>query len=170
MNWNWLRFLQTLAAIAAVLIVSGLTALAAGGLDALEARRMAEWPAVAGRVVVSESATTPFRGRAIRYAPAARIAYEYTVSGIAFTSERVGVDTVQVETASEEGQRRLRDYPAGATVTVYYDPANPAVAVLERERPTAGFVAGLWLIGLGLAVAGARWLLRKRPYQVRSDE
>jgi hypothetical protein len=169
-NWNWLRFLQTLAAIAAVLIVSGLTALAFGALDALEARRMAAWPSVPGRVVASESVVTQFRGRALRYTPAARIAYEYTIGDTVFTSERVGVQTLAVESGSEEGQRRLRDYPASAAVTVYYDPANPAVAVLERAAPTSGFIAGLWLLGLGLAVVVARWLLRNLPYRVASDE
>jgi hypothetical protein len=169
-NWNWLRFLQTLAAIAAVLIVSGLTALAFGALDVLEARRMAAWPSVPGRVVVSESVTTQFRGRALRYTPAARIAYEYTIGDTVFTSERVGVQTLAVESGSEEGQRRLRAYPVGAAVTVYYDPANPAVAVLERDPPTAGFIAGLWLVGLGLAVAAARWLLRQKPYQTPIDK
>jgi hypothetical protein len=170
MNWNWLRFLQTLSAIAAVLIVSGLASLAFGALDALEARRMAAWPSIPGRVVTSESVTTQFRGRALRYAPAARIVYEYTLGDTVFTSERVGVQTLAVESGSEEGQRRLRDYPVGAAVTVYYDPANPAVAVLERETPRDGLVAGLWLISLGLVVAVARWLLRNKPYQAPSDE
>jgi hypothetical protein len=169
-NWNWLRFLQTLSAIAAVLIVSGLAALAFGALDGLEARRMAGWPSVPGRVVASESVTTQFRGRALRYAPAARIVYDYALGDAVFTSERVAVQTLPVETSSEEGQRRLRDYPAGAAVTVYYDPADPAVAVLERDPPRTGYTAGLQLIALGLAVAAARWLLRRKPYQAPSDE
>jgi hypothetical protein len=168
-NWNWLRLLQTLAAIAAVLMVAGLVALAAGAFDALQARRMAAWSPAPGRVVASESVETQFRGRALRYAPAARIAYEYSVAGTVFTSERVGVDTVPVEAGSAEGLRRLRDYPAGAAVTVYYDPADPARAVLERDPPAGAFVAGAWMIGLGLAVAALRRLLRHRPYQ-SSDE
>ena len=51
----------------------------------------------------------------------------------------------------------------GAEVTVYYDPDDPAMAVLERDRPGSAFMAGVALIGMGLAVAAARWLLRRRP-------
>jgi hypothetical protein len=163
MNWNWVRFLQTLEAIAALWIFVGLVALSSGGVQAIEASRMTGWPAAPGRVVTSESVTTAFRGRGLRYAPAARIVYEYEAGGSAHTSERVGVETRPVEAESAEGQRRLRDYPVGAEVTVYYDPDDPAMAVLERGRPGSPFVAGATLIGMGLAVAAARWLLRKRP-------
>jgi hypothetical protein len=163
MNWNWVRFLQTLEAIAALWIFIGLVALSFGGVQAIEAGRMAKWPAAPGRVVASESVTTAFRGLGLRYALAVRIVYEYEVGGTAYTGERVGVETQPVETDSAEGQRRLRNYPVGAEVTVYYDPDDPAAAVLERDRPGSAFAAGAALIGVGLAVAAARWLLRKRP-------
>ena len=165
MNWNWLRFLQTLAAIAVLFIVAGLIALAAGALDYREARAMAAWPGTPGRIVASEVVTAQFRGRALRYAPAVRIAYSYTVDGEVYLSERVGVETLPVEAGDAAGQRLLRDYPLSAAVTVYYDPADPANAVLEREPPTGGFAAGMGLIVLGLVVAGIRWLLRNRPYE-----
>ncbi len=164
MNWAWVRFLQTLEGVAALLITVGLAALAFDGFQALEARRMAGWPAVPGRVVVSEIAPLPFPGRMMRNAPAARIVYEYAVDGVAFTGERVGLPTRPVEAESEEGRRRLQAYPAGAAVTVYHDPADPATAVLERDPPDALFVAGSLAIGAGVVVAAARRLLRRRAY------
>jgi hypothetical protein len=162
-DWNWVRFLQTLEAIAALWIFIGLVALSAGGVQGLEAGRMAEWPAAPGRVVTSESVTTAFRGLGLRYAPAVRIVYEYEVGGTVYRSERVAVEIQPVETDSAEGQRRLRDYPVGTEVTVYYDPDDPAAAVLECGRPGSAFAAGAALIAMGLVVAAARWLLRKRP-------
>jgi hypothetical protein len=46
MNWNRVRFLQTLEAIAALWIFAGLAALSFGGVQAIEAGRAARlWPA-----------------------------------------------------------------------------------------------------------------------------
>lgn len=163
MNMNRYRFLQTLEAIGALLLACGLIALAAGVVGYSATRRMAGWPSAPGRVVLSETYTGEFRGRALRYAPAVRVAYEYTVDSQAFTGERVGQGPVPLEAASAESQRLLRDYPAGAAVTVYYDPADPASAVLERDPPAGTFAAAGWLFVLGLAVLGLRWLLRRWP-------
>lgn len=171
MNMNWYRFLQTLTAIGALLIATGLLALFFGGLDYLEWRRMADWPATPGTVVESEIYTAEFRGRGIRYAPAVRITYTYRVGDNVFRGDRVSIETVLTEAKTAEGQRLLEVYPVGAEVTVFYDPADPATAVLERDPPTSTFVAALQLFALGAAALALRWLWRKRPYEgVTSDK
>lgn len=171
MNMNWYRFLQTLTAIGALFIVAGLLALLFGGLDYLESRRMADWPATPGTVRGSEIYTAEFRGRGIRYAPAVRITYTYRAGDSVFRGDRVGIETVPTEANTAEGQRLLDEYPVGAAVTVYYDPDDPATAVLERDPPKTAFTAAGRLFALGAVTLALRWLWRKRVYGgVTSDE
>jgi hypothetical protein len=95
----------------------------------------------------------------------ARIVYRYQVGETVYESEQVGFETVPVEASSEAGQRLLGQYPAGAQVTVYHDPADPANAVLEREPPAAALRGGVLSAVLGLGVLALRRLWRNRPYE-----
>jgi hypothetical protein len=71
-------------------------------------------------------------------------------------------------TTSDSGTVRelLDKYPAGTEVTVYYDPANPDSAVIERRFDTwlsvfAG-IGGLTALGglLGLVYNTGRWVVQ----------
>ncbi len=57
----------------------------------------------------------------------AEITYTYTVHGQQFTSHRIRNDTFYL---SQE--KKFRQYPTGARVTVYYNPSNPAQSILEK--------------------------------------
>ena len=157
---NRQRLLQTLEAIAALFIVGGLVTFGAGARLHRQATQTAGWPAAPGRIITSEAVTEPLRGRLIRLVPVVHIVYHYQVGQTVYESTRVGVETTAVEAAGEEGQRLLRRYPAGEAVTVYYDPAGPTSAVLERDPPTDALRAGALLIVLGVGVLLLRRLLR----------
>src|SRR5262249_53504023 len=51
--------------------------------------------------------------------------------------------TIGEGTSGEELEEILNRYPAGADVIVYYDPANPQTAVLERDLPLGKLLAGV---------------------------
>ena len=163
MNMNWYRFLQTLEGIVALLFAAGLVALLSGGADLLRARGMAGWPSAPGTVTASETYTAEFRGMGTRRAPAVRVTYDYHVGDAAFAGDRIGIKTAAVEANTAEGRRLLAQYPVGAAVTVYYDPADPATAVLERDTPRTDFVMTAQLFALGAVVLGLRWWWRKKP-------
>ena len=53
-----------------------------------------------------------------------------------------------------KAQAALASYPLGAQVNVYYDPANPADAVLERKAGgnTLAMVLGIILLAISLCL------------------
>jgi hypothetical protein len=80
--------------------------------------------------------------------------YEYTVGGTNYPGRLYTFDT------SKSSDRRwvedaLREFPAGTERVAYYDPENPAVAILQRGISGADitrlmFITPFNLIGLGL--------------------
>ena len=95
-------------------------------------RAASSWAIVQGRVVESrvEPQNEPGGGRpSIRYV--VRIAYEYEVAGKTYRSDRVRFrgSVLHATPATAEAERAR--HPLGSTVTVRYDPARPAAAVLE---------------------------------------
>jgi len=105
-----------------------------------------------GRIIANETVRATQRGRSVTVFDATRIAYRYSVAGPAYESDRVSPAARPVRAASAEGRRRAAAYPLGATVTVYYDPADPARSLLERPPQTAALRNGGLLALLGLAV------------------
>lgn len=111
------------------------------------------WPSTRGRVVEGSirerTIPLPRGGRAVEYH--AILVYEYGVAGGAYRSDRFNVDGPQVFSFRRRAERHLARWPAGAEVTVYYDPARPDRATLSRR---AQGIASLWLaliLGGGVA-------------------
>lgn len=77
------------------------------------------------------------------------VEYEYTVNGKRFTGARISL----AETIPEsEIESILNRYPLGKEVTVYYNPANPRQAVLERDLPVdfgKGLTGAVAVVGGG---------------------
>lgn len=62
-----------------------------------------------------------------------RIIYEYTVFGQMYQSEQIRAgDKFLTMRTSRQAYDLTDRYPVDATVTVYYNPANPAESALER--------------------------------------
>lgn len=111
-----------------------------------KAKASQSWPAAQGRVLSSELAR--IRDTDGTFTEQPRIVYEYAVAGTSFQSTRVSFGG-----ASNIGARKcVERYPAGATVQVFYDPAKPASAVLERKA-NKGIIL-LPLLGAFLLIAG----------------
>ena len=96
-----------------------------------EARRAAQgWSPTSGSVLAS---TIQVRrtGRSRSEIPV--VLYQYEVGGRVFQGKtiRAGERYFNVRLAGQ-AQATIERYPAGATVTVYYDPANPAESALEK--------------------------------------
>ncbi|GAB4495436.1 MAG: DUF3592 domain-containing protein [Anaerolineales bacterium] len=106
-----------------------------------ETQRAKTWQTTSGKITRSETRALKKRDidgkESVRSAPA--IAYEYTVNGKRYQGERISLAEIIPESDIEP---LLARYPVGAQVTVYYDPANPRQAVLERSLP-ADFGKGL---------------------------
>jgi hypothetical protein len=84
----------------------------------------------------------------------ADVTYRYKVQGRDYSSERISLADFSSSTGRAQGI--VDRYPDGATVTVYYNPANPSHAVLERGSTTG--IGVLYLIGGIFAAAGLLFL------------
>jgi hypothetical protein len=130
-----------------ILILFGIWMLYYGGRNVLRANKSKTWPMVQG--VVQNSSVESRRNL-----HTAKVLYDYTVSEKSFT----GMFSSYSSTRSP-AQGIVNRYPKGKTVSVYYNPQNPQVCVLEPGvkgqvliRPGIGFVcmlAGIFLHLLG---------------------
>jgi hypothetical protein len=144
-----------------------------------ESARMAQWPATEGVIVKAKMDSRrvrrsdpllPRRGRHTIYVHSTNIAYEYNVEGQAYVSTSIsrakGFDAL-VESRGQFGGAYqgtwLAKYPEGKRVNVYYDPTDPATAVLERDEPwitylTFAAAVAVALIGLAfISSAREQW-------------
>ena len=102
----------------------------------LKARKVAkqtlDWPGTPGEVTTSwvKKGTTRNRNSY------AIIKYTYMVMGKTYESDKLSVADslgVRLTGPTSSAKRVTEQYPRGSKVTVYYDPQNPAHAVLERN-------------------------------------
>jgi hypothetical protein len=119
----------------------------------LEVRAAREWPATAGKVVISTAEVREVkiidsaREAGFRMEPRnfANVTYEYSVAGKKLRNNRVSIGEDRGDFQIAE---TIAKYPVGAIVTVYYNPRHPNQAVLERDLPK-----GLWgCLGIGTAI------------------
>lgn len=81
------------------------------------------WPHTTG-TVLSSTVQVSRNGNARHEQPL--VLYAYQVDGQVFQGNRV-----RLSGSATSASATVARYPAGAAVTVYYDPANPAVSALE---------------------------------------
>jgi hypothetical protein len=97
-----------------------------------KSRASLSWPRVTGTV---SSAQVVGRSGVYGTSIMAEVIYHYEVNGVPYEGTRIGFNQVFYAT-KEEARAALTPYPANSNVTVSFDPANPADAILAREyRP-----------------------------------
>jgi hypothetical protein len=158
--WVGLIFLP-MAALVLVAVASKL----------LELGRAQSWTQTTGKIVRSEIEARRHRfanePETVKNVPA--VEYEFTADDRKIRGSRIGIGD---DAGGANAEATLARYPVGATVTVYYDPADATQCVLERGGPkgltTAGCVGGLatlavfagaiyWLVVHGPAFIAARF-------------
>lgn len=112
-------FVAPLVAVA----VLGVSWLARSRRPAAARSLAADWPHTSG-TVLSATVQVSQKGAARQETPL--VLYAYQVGDEVFQGNRVRVRGVA------DASGTVSRYPAGACVTVYYDPANPANSALER--------------------------------------
>lgn len=127
----------------------------------LRSRRKAEasqgWPSVPGQVtaaVIKRSVSTDDDGHTqVSYYPA--VEYAYQVGEQSYLGKRLAFGGVMAYKSEARAATVLQRYPAGAQVTVYYDPEKPADAVLERTAGGFkwGLAVGVVCLLLGVCIA-----------------
>jgi hypothetical protein len=110
-------------------------------------RHAASWPSRA-RIVKSQTRAVHRRsgGEVTQVVTAPDIEYEFRRGDRVVRGTRIAVGEIA------DTEAVLNHYPVGATVPVYYNPKNPADALLERDPPFP--VLWLYLIAAAVLLAG----------------
>ncbi len=140
-TWEWIiTSFGLFAGIAGAICTIGISALVIGGIGYLLYRRNQQsmayrqstqaWLNTTGTILMS-SVQTSHSGRSHSTYPV--VVYSYAVNGQSYQSQRIkaGDQFLTVRVAGQ-AQATVARYPIGASVTVYYNPANPAESALER--------------------------------------
>ncbi len=124
-------------------------------------RESRNWPCVEGRITESAVQVTR-RHHSTSYSP--QIAYTYSVLGQAHFSTAVTIGATRTFSSYTKAQAQVAKYPLGQTVSVYYDPQQPAQATLEPGATGGAWATllmgvitggmGVMVLILGLVVAG----------------
>ena len=145
------------AVVAFALAFPGIIAVAAV-VKLIEVRHAASWTETTGRITSSGIATEIREANDMeRKVTVPRIEYEYKVGFHKLVGTRVNFAELIAGVQAKEARAR---FPVGASVPVFYNPANPSEAVLERELPP--YVHAVWgLVAAMVAVIGlaAWWFL-----------
>jgi hypothetical protein len=146
--------------VGGLLMLVGGTIVLAVLLTVWKGHRTRSWTTTFGRVLSSgveetEPVSEEERPSSLGlYQP--KVVYEYEADGKRLTTDAIQVrGNVRTTTTIRHEQGLLGRYPAGESVTVYYNPDKPEEAVLEPGVPRGLFPitvvgAGLFLVGLVL--------------------
>ncbi len=134
-------------------------------IDGLEAR---SWPAVEGSVVSTRVLTKTLMQQQSDFSESRRearrsyfpeITYRWTVDGRGHTGSRYALGESHPDYKHREDAREAaRRFPPGRAIDVYYDPADPSSAVIDRSLKLGAFVPlPLGLFFLAAGVVGLRF-------------
>jgi len=122
------------------------------------------WPATSARIIKSE--VRKKRGMededgSANYLYVPYTEYEYEVGGVIYTSKKFSFGSHPSFSQQAKAHTYLAQYPLEASVNVYYDPANPQEAVLERIARSSklGMIMGIVMLVVGLGTLAFMMIL-----------
>jgi len=128
--------------------------------QSIRSRQKAEvsqsWPATSGQITdarVAHHTSTDSEGdRSDHYTP--KVSYTYQASGQTYEGSKIGFGMQQSFGSAAKAQATLARFPMGGQVAVYYDPNNPAEAVLERKAggSTMSLILGIVFLLVSLCL------------------
>jgi|SRR3954447_6492053 Protein of unknown function (DUF3592) len=129
---------STIGEVGLVLFVLGLFGTVTAWLDCRKGIRSSSWPAVPGKIIHSHTKKVKVGGSSVGQSNAPKlttyrpqIIYSYEVSGVRLAGRRIQFASEPHTRMRSKVEDSVSEYPAGSTVTVYYDPAKPAESVLK---------------------------------------
>lgn len=154
---------QSAETLGILLLLTGAAVAGWGALAIARASETRSWQAAAGSVEdVSLGVETVgySAGRTSNrpvFSLRCHVTYRYTVNGAELTSDQLDTGPAGRRNARRDCAR----YTVGRPVTVYYDPAAPSSAVLERGIPASAVIAlAVGLVGVFMGVARQGWVQR----------
>jgi hypothetical protein len=112
----------------------------------------ANWPSTTGSITrssVAESVSTSNDDNITHYYP--QVTYTYQVAGTTFEGKHIMFGAVE-SGSHTKAQATIALYPVGKSVSVYYNPADPKEAVLERQSKSSNIMLILGIVFLVMAL------------------
>ena len=118
----------------------------------LKVQESTSWETVVGEISKAELLTRAGIDERNRYVPS--IHYRYQVGDQSFEGDQIAIGGDYQFKFLSQAEDKLRHYLSGSEVTVFYNPENPAEAVLEREVASTqgGLIVGILLTVLMLCL------------------
>ena len=130
-----------------------------------QARACARWPVAPGKILAAhrdvqllendDDRRGGARGKPYDTFFGATVSYAYRVGGRDYRSTRLYVGRPVLSGSPKAAEAIIAKYPPGATVSVFYNPANPAEAMLEPlnfASANLALIAAIGFAGPGLLV------------------
>jgi Protein of unknown function (DUF3592) len=127
-------------------------------------RESEHWPVADGKVLASIVAKKSYPPTGIFHVP--RVRYSYAVAGQHYEGDVICPGIEQFGLGSElQAHAKADQYPVGENVSVHYDPADPAVAVLETTQIGAArnIFGGAIAMALGIFIFGLAVVISALP-------
>jgi hypothetical protein len=116
-------------------------------------RASRHWPTAEGVVIAAATMTAPNPGRNLSkelFWP--QVTYAYQVGGQHYTAQRIAWHERPFQSGGE-ALKFIARYPVEAQVPVYYNPANPALAVLNPDSGKSAVPESIGCIGVALLLS-----------------
>ncbi len=123
-----------------------------------QVRAASRWPSAPGEIVSAHASAGEVTTHHATYYENedkterrnfARITYRYKVAGKQYTCSRLSVGE---DLGNDDVEGKLKRYPVGRAVEVFYNPADPGKAVLERNLPEGCAKAGMIALALVIGI------------------
>ena len=156
---------KRLGIVAALILMIGIGLAVKGGFEAKRAVDSRGWPSTTGTVIHTDVHEVQHHNEEYRgssFYP--KVLYRYTVYGESYTADRLtfGGDPGSNRVSAK---KIVDKYPVGMTLTVYYDPNDPSVAVLNiGTSPMAYGMVGAGLVLIAVGGFSLRAWKRKRSH------
>ncbi|HYE73668.1 MAG TPA: DUF3592 domain-containing protein [Blastocatellia bacterium] len=127
------------------------------------------WPSTVGQITSAKIKHTTYKGRPTVNTDA-DIQYTYAINGRYLTGERKEFLSDGRGFGRHTGYDFLEKYPVGTDTSVYYDPSDPTLSVLEPGLEFSRVMGGIFvLLALGIAWVMMAWVLviAVRPEKVK---
>ena len=149
-----------------VLLLGGcFTSVSFGLIIKVKQSAITGWPSVTGKVTkntIITKGTSRYSGNPMFFIP--EILYEYEVKGSTYSSDTVKYSFLPPKrwySGKDLAEERVKAYPLDGEVTVYYNPRDPAEAVLETDG--SNLWIGILIFGGFLGALGLVFLKFSKP-------
>jgi len=132
--------------VGSIMMLVGIVAVLYAAYIKLSINKKLSWPSVTGIITSAKLSTesqSDVMGGSANTFYGAKIMYTYTVGKRVLRGSKISAGGELNTSMPGRAEARIRKYPEGSEVDVYYNPTNPTQACLELTDEISVFCAGI---------------------------